>query len=589
MNLLHKSLIFLFIVLAVQIAGLTVSRYFLTEAEKQLEKVTYSHKVVSGRDRITHAFYESMHAAILMTLTSNESLGNRLDEIAIELPQTIKELNDSKFASPDDRRDLATISEITLYLNDEIRYLRDSISKSTTPDRFRQGLRFVNLQVAPHLDDLNAAMAALHKRHVTIERQSAALTKLHDLYNNIFNVLLVLSIVTTILTVIAFILGVTNRIKVVNENILLYAEGRPLQTPLKGRDEISILDAQFHTLSKLLSEAKAKDDAVFGNMPVGLVACLEDGTIESFNPQAEKLFGLSPTDDLKIQSLLVDGTIDSGIALPEGRLTEAVRTRWVRADGTHFPAEMSIAKFTHDGTNRALVALLDVSDREQIEQLRQEFVSIVSHDICSPLSSISTCLTLFAEDAYGTVSDRGKRRLEVAEKECARLMRLTRDLLDMARIESGNVQLDKTECSVRELIESSIDAVQLNASNKGIAIIGEPTDLYVDADADRVIQIIVNFLSNAIKYTPDGMTITVRAEEEEDAICISVIDEGPGIPEDFQKQIFERFRQVKSEDSKRGTGLGLAVCKMLAEAHGGAVGVTSEVGNGSEFWLLLPA
>lgn len=590
MSLFRKCLIFLLFVLALQLGVFSLLGLSLIDAEKQADRLAYSHRVVSGRDRVSHVFYEAMQTTMLMALTANKALGKRLDEISRDLPVIVREMEDARYATPEDRRDLAKISQITLYLVDELRFLRESIADSGSQDRFRQALSFVHTQVNPHLQDLSEAMTSLEQRHRRIEQTSAATKQLRDLLHTMIAAGFAASITATIAIVIAFALGVSNRIKVIADNMFRYASGKALHPQQGGRDEISMLDGEFHALSKSLSEAREKDEAVFANMPVGLITCLPDGQIEDLNEQARRIFGVSAEEQLKVQQLLLDEKSADKVlsAQPQSQPTEARRIRWKRSDGSQFPAEMSIARFMHNDKSKSLLALLDVSDREHIENLRQEFVAIVSHDIRSPLTSIGACLSLFSDGVFGEVNDKGRHHLQVAMHESERLMRLTKDLLDMARIESGNIRLNKTACTTQELIRQSIAAVELGAARKGVIFVSSGQNLSVKADADRVIQIIVNFLSNAIKYTPSGKEISLSAERVENMVRISVTDEGPGIPPEFLQQIFERFQQVHNEDQKRGTGLGLAVCRMLAEAHDGTVGVTSELGKGSTFWLALP-
>lgn len=586
MNLLQKSLLFLLFVLSVQVAMFGFLGLQLINSEKQSDQLTYSHSIISGRDRVAHDFYEAVHAAILMAVTGNKSLGRRLDQIASELPLTLKDMESQQYATPQDKRDLERISKITMYLIDELRSLRDSIMDAPSPDRFRQATRFFHVHINPHIDDLNAAMDVLAERHKHIERSSVTLQQFRNLVHTMIAAGIIGSITATGVIVFVFTRGVVNRLRVVTDNMTRYASGQPLHNQQPGKDEISVLDNKFHELSDSLSEARSKDQAVFANMPVGLITCLDSGIIEDLNPQAEKLLGIAPDQEHQLEEFMPHkGDID----ILKNEDTTIKRTRLRRLDGSQFPAEMSIARFMHNGKARSLLALLDVSDRENIENLRQEFVAIVSHDICSPLTSISACLTLLAEGAFGSLSDRGQHQIGVARNESKRLIRLTRDLLDMARIESGNVQLDKASHRVDELVERAIEAVKFSAEEKTISLVHASSDLSLVCDSDRIIQILVNFLTNAIKYSPAGTTITVQSKVVDNCVQISVSDQGVGIPADYREQIFERFKQVRKDDKQRGTGLGLAVCRMLAEAHGGTVGVTSQEGQGSTFWVSLPA
>jgi len=168
------------------------------------------------------------------------------------------------------------------------------------------------------------------------------------------------------------------------------------------------------------------------------------------------------------------------------------------------------------------------------------------------------------------------------------LIRLTGDLLDIARMESGNIVLEKRSIRCSDVIDQAMAAIRPLADAKGITLTTTPNDLTLTADADRVNQILINFLSNAVKYSDSNTSVEVLASESDAAVQFSVVDQGRGIPSDLVPSVFDRFKQVKNEDAKDGAGLGLAICKLLAEAHQGSVGVDTSLGMGSNFWLRLP-
>lgn len=204
------------------------------------------------------------------------------------------------------------------------------------------------------------------------------------------------------------------------------------------------------------------------------------------------------------------------------------------------------------------------------------------------MASLKIFLGLLEDGLLGQITDKGKKQLAVAKNEASRLIRLTADLLDIARLETGNMKLQKIECELDVVMVQSLDAVQQSAEAKNITLNCEPSNLRVPADPDRIIQVLVNFLSNAIKYSPEGKQVSIAATKDNDFACISVTDQGRGIPADQLNYVFERFRQVRDDDSSKGSGLGLAICRLIAEAHGGTTSATSTEGEGSRFWLKLP-
>jgi signal transduction histidine kinase len=164
------------------------------------------------------------------------------------------------------------------------------------------------------------------------------------------------------------------------------------------------------------------------------------------------------------------------------------------------------------------------------------------------------------------------------------------DLLSVERLESGTFSLDKERVSFKQLCDGAVESIRAIAEEAGVSIIVEPYDLYIYCDGERIIRVLTNLLSNAIKFSPERARIELRARKTENATEISVTDYGPGISESNQHIIFERFKQISRGDEsiRRGSGLGLPICKAIVEAHGGSISVKSALGEGSTFAFNLP-
>jgi signal transduction histidine kinase len=227
---------------------------------------------------------------------------------------------------------------------------------------------------------------------------------------------------------------------------------------------------------------------------------------------------------------------------------------------------------------------------EHAAQQKQEFISIVSHDLRTPLASIEAALKLLSSGKLGTISDKANDIVKLAQGESERLLRLVNELLDIARIEAGKIELDLQETTFDNICEKSLRAVERFAEEKNVSIRVTPQHVILIADEDRLIQVLVNLLSNAIKFSEAGETVEVTATEESDWVEVHVKDQGCGIPAQFSEKIFDRFEQasLSGTKDKRGAGLGLAICKLIIDAHGGKIGVNSEANKGSTFWFRVP-
>ena len=233
---------------------------------------------------------------------------------------------------------------------------------------------------------------------------------------------------------------------------------------------------------------------------------------------------------------------------------------------------------------------LDAAERRQMARLKDEFVSIVAHELRTPLTSIRGSLGLLASGRLNG-TPQAQRMLEIAAQNSDRLVRLINDMLDLDRLQSGRLELKPARVEAAPLVEQSMHAVEGTASGVQVALEARiDPGLDVWADPDRVVQVLVNLLSNAAKFSPPGAVVEVVAENRGEQALFQVRDRGRGIPADKLDAIFERFRQVDSSDArdKGGTGLGLAICRSIVQQHGGRIWVASEWGKGSTFFFTLP-
>ena len=230
-------------------------------------------------------------------------------------------------------------------------------------------------------------------------------------------------------------------------------------------------------------------------------------------------------------------------------------------------------------------------DLRETSRRKKELQAMVTHDLRTPLTSIRLSLSLMLQGVVGDLSAQALKTVKSSERSCSRLIRLINDLLDIEKLESGAFHLDKKMQHVPLLFEAVEDATLDFAADKNIELVFSENELTVFADGDRLVQVLVNLVSNSIKFSEKGKTVWIEASRVDDYVELAVRDEGRGIPSDKLPNIFDRFHQVSTEDGKsgKGTGLGLSISKALIEAHDGVLGVNSELGKGTRFWMRLPS
>jgi two-component system, OmpR family, phosphate regulon sensor histidine kinase PhoR len=366
---------------------------------------------------------------------------------------------------------------------------------------------------------------------------------------------------------------------------------RRLSQGLKAAAEHAIALEERHV--RALAEAEARQQAVFNSMAEGLLLLEETGRIRLVNQAFERLFGL-PVDirgqtiiealrSLPLQEV-VEQTLETGQVL-NTELELPGSTRRVLSVNASVLSDRT-------GKSQGLILVFhELTRLKQLENTRKDFVANVSHELRTPLSMIKG----YAETLLGGAKDDPEvttRFLQTIRKNADRLAFLIEDLLSLSQLESGRMALNVERFALCPLVNEVFSDLQSRAVEKGIVLENELSpELFIRADADRVQQVLYNLIDNAIKYTPGKGRVRVTANPAQSGkVCLSVQDQGIGIPEEARERIFERFYRVDLARSREqgGTGLGLAIVKHIVQSHGGEVWVESEPGQTTTFFLTLP-
>jgi len=345
-----------------------------------------------------------------------------------------------------------------------------------------------------------------------------------------------------------------------------------------------------------LQEERDQLEETLESIRAGLIVVGTDGTVRLMNPAACQLLGHR------------EGDVCVGKAMPQVvshqelrqvfeeafRERQAVTRELAFEDGKRmYRAETSLM-FDEGGQLQNVVAIVyDITEIRQLERMKTAFVSTVSHELRTPLTSIKGFISTLLDDTDGMYDDETRREFyEIIDQECDRLTRLINDLLNVSRIESGRaLEMYITHVSLHEIADAVCQAQQAYTERHRL-VNAVPADFaIIEADADKVTQILDNLVGNAVKYSPEGGEVRVSATDEGEHVRVDITDQGLGVPEEHREKIFERFQMVEDESRKaiKGTGIGLYLVRHLARAHGGDVWLDwSEAGKGSRFSVRLP-
>lgn len=299
--------------------------------------------------------------------------------------------------------------------------------------------------------------------------------------------------------------------------------------------------------------------------PFGLIIVRPDQTIKAINKIALEYFSFQERELARQHvSVLFPGVTGFDRDAPATRLIAQKKT------GEAFIVETSVNILEQDGEELYFVSVQDVNEKHRLETLRRDLITMVTHDLRAPLTTLRVTLEMLEQGLYGDLSSRGKDLIEHGLSSIGYLNSLVENLLDAERLEQGSIKLTCTETTTGKLINRALHSVQLPES---IIELDVNNDMVV-VDEDRIVQVLINLISNALKHA-EGTTITVRATIEGTMAKFEVEDGGKGIPEQQKQTIFDRFKQIERADQprKQGFGLGLFICKSLVDLHGGRIWV----------------
>jgi PAS domain S-box-containing protein len=372
----------------------------------------------------------------------------------------------------------------------------------------------------------------------------------------------------------------------VNEETVFVAIGRDLTE--RNRAEAA------------LRESETRFRAIFEGAGTGIALTALDGRFLDANPALTEMLGYSVEELRQLDPSVLVGDPKSRAeyepllkSLRSGRRNRYRREAQLRRrDGSEIwvAATVSAVPGSEEGSVFGVVMVSDISRRKEIERFKDEFVSVVGHELRTPLTSIRGSLGLIAAGAVGAIPAEASQMIAVAVSNTDRLVRLINDTLDIERMEAGRSELELTDVSGASLVQQALGVIQATAEAAEITFSCELPDVRVWADADRIVQTLVNLLGNAIKFSPHGAEIGVGVADNGELADFHVSDRGRGIPSDQLESVFERFRQVDSSDAreKGGTGLGLAIARGIVEQHGGQIWAESGEGVGTTFHFTLP-
>ncbi|MBA3661840.1 MAG: response regulator [Gammaproteobacteria bacterium] len=400
--------------------------------------------------------------------------------------------------------------------------------------------------------------------------------------------------------------------------ILLYTQVVPIIRRLSYSEYLANLRQQQAQTSKAkLKKITRLQQTLLDNANFTIISCNSHGIIQTFNKTAEQMLGyrakevvgkatpliFHDMDAIKKRALELSQELQLTVApgldtlLAKAKVNGVDTHEWeyIKNDGTRIPIQLSISEL-HDKSGKttgALITGLDLTDRKRLDRLKNEFISTVSHELRTPLTSIHGSIALLTGGALGELPPETYNLLMIAKNNSERLIRLINDILDVEKIESDKFRFHSEPLMLDELITQAVVEMESFATKHqvDIQILGNTLDAQINGDHDRLLQVLTNLISNAIKFSPKHGIVSIEQIQLTDRIVRTLVsDSGPGIPANFHGRVFQKFAQADSGTTKKygGTGLGLSISKAIIAKHGGIIHFDSQPHKRTTFYFDLP-
>ena len=378
-----------------------------------------------------------------------------------------------------------------------------------------------------------------------------------------------------------------------SENGRLLSEQKPLLPLSGGSDELSDLDRRLHLAADSIYELLAREKSLIANASETICSLDAEGVFARTNESGERLLGSS-------RSLLGKNLLD--VTLPEHKTFARERLAAALAGGSA-PQRFDLCLLNDLGeavetewsvlwseTEQLLFCVVkDVGAARKIERVKKDFLNMIADDLKAPLLEMRASLALIGSGGRGAIEPAVAAQIAFGEKTVSRLLKLVDNLLDFRQLESGKMEVALQSADLLDITREASSLLEGVAEARSIRITTSARSAIVNCDKDKMLQTLLNLISNAIKFSPDAGHIEVALRVSPNKVTVEVRDEGPGVPPDFQEKIFQPFEQVQGGKAGDGVGLGLAICRMIVTAHGGEIGMhNGSDGRGAVFWFTLP-
>jgi PAS domain S-box-containing protein len=598
-KLSFKGLFLVAILLLLELLFVGCYAWLLSRAEDESTKQQKAKAIISRTNLLLHSLYEAGTTVAKYTSSHDPTSLHNYEIARDNIPKDIAWLKEQLISDPNQLNLLKKIDDnctVSLAVLDKMRHVSDTEPALVA---MRYAIK-IQAKMQARMEPLVHDFIDFLKTEKKIESEGPAAMKFQrDCLGRLLMGALAINIFAAVMLALFFVRSITSRLAVVVDNSDRLRQRSTLRSPLPGTDEIALLDRAFHEMS---SSLRGEEDLIRANeeqiramidqMPIGLMIIADEEKIEYANPMLEKLLDYE-------NGALVGSRLSSHFSTSGAKgvpLTGTTAIQGVveliahKKDRRELFVEFAVVDVSLSTISRRLAIVVDVSERHEVEKMRQAFVAMVSHELRTPLTSVAGFLQLLPMGVYGQIESKAINEASRAEGQVDQLIMLINELLDLEKLEAGKLEMAKAKVSLEDVIDSALDSVCSLAEMMNVAVMFEGCEVDVVADRERLRQAISKMLTCMLRLCSEGETIDVVVDSmlSDEAVTICLNTRSLAIPREKLQFIFEPFQQVELPSLSRSLGLGLTLSRAIALQHGGSCGANPAANGGTSIWLQLP-
>lgn len=586
MKLIYQILLLLFVPIALQVCVVAMLIGAHRDLEHELEREAQSKELIRQSQYLSGLIFEATTEFIDYGIDGNSEHFEKYKALEVQVAPASKKLNvlaQGKACEVDTKKLMKLVDEMLAMLERQERQMEgDSEASFLTSLRSFKHIQFRINGIAKQLKDIvRKEMPESEKAHLEVLNARKA-------FPNIVWLGFASSSCLAVALALSVGLRAARRADLIVENLRRFANDEPLMAPISGNDEFAYMDRAFREMALSISALVARERSLIEEMPIGLLGLNGNAEVVECNSRVSNIL------EIHVDEIIGRKLYDLFEELPPDAIEEVSETgtrmyecACVNRSGESRKLELWISELVGVKGRELIVNIVDVSERKAAELLKRRFIAMASHELRSPLTSISAMLELMQLGKLGSLSSDGLKGVKRARTNVSRLVRLINNLLSFEKMDKGHMRLNPGYTSTSRILDAAVSSLQDLADERfvNLKVLKSPVELI--ADEAKLIEVLVNLVSNAIKFSPSGGAVLIGVIDHEDEVEFYVIDEGPGIDPLEAGRIFEPFYQAEEGERLSGSGLGLSISQAIVSAHKGVIGCTNNSTGGARFYFRI--